>query len=514
MTQRVCTVLGITAALLALSIASVFGGGTQEVAVDEEAVEIWIPAGSGPVDDWDEDPILAVVEEQTGTSITIRNMDSEGFMDSLTAAIAGANLPDIVGIVGTGELGTLQRWAEDGVIAPFEGAVAEAAPNVLRQYEVNPQLTEITIDDTVYFQPVSWGDETYPNMGLLHIREDLVEEFGMDLPETFDEYFEYLERAKAEGHGRVVFPGNEGLGQAITSFSGAYGIASQGWVPVDGGYEYYAVQPETLDALLLFREMMERDLVSPSSWEFDGDAARGAYVAGDASALIFNGGGHTGRIQNDMELVDDSMQNYLLPALRHETEQRGYTAEPQFWGFSFLGGMDHNNPVGGARVLNFLTSEEGYRLTAIGVEGIDHVVHDDGEIELLPERRERGFPTEAGDTGAHPLATHIVSWVPQEWQDFQLLYGRSDEYRDWYEAMWENQGRYQVESFGLLITSPSWRDFQATSHDLVAEAFLEIVNAPSEAQAEAAFDSFVEQWYAAGGEVSTQEMSEKLSDLY
>ncbi len=80
--------------------------------------------------------------------------------------------------------------------------------------------------------------------------------------------------------------------------------------------------------------------------------------------------------------------------------------------------------------------------------------------------------------------------------------------------MWENQGKYQIPSYGLLTTSPLWNDYQATSNDLVSRAFLEIVKADSAEAAAARFDQFVEEWKAAGGADAQAEMSQVLAGIY
>jgi putative aldouronate transport system substrate-binding protein len=175
--------------------------------------------------------------------------------------------------------------------------------------------------------------------------------------------------------------------------------------------------------------------------------------------------------------------------------------------------MKNNNPVAAARVINYLISPEGYKLTAVGVEGIDYKV-ENGEIVMLPERAQRGFPTESGDTGAHPLASTIVSWVPQEWQNWALFYGKDKAFKDWFEAMWANQGKYQMQSYGLLSTCPKWNDFQATSDELVTRNFLDAVKAGSDSDAAAIFDQFVKDWQANGGADAQAEMSDTLAAIY
>lgn len=487
---------------------------TPAPVMEPDKVTIWSPCGAETVADWEFDPILQAVEQATNTEIEMVNVDWGAFVDQVNAGAASGKVPDIIGIIGPEQRGTLEQWAADGVIAPFEGEVAEAAPNLLAEYEADPTLVETMIDGKIYFQPIGWETGLYPNMGLLHVRKDLLDKYGLEPPDTFEQYFEYLETCQDNGDGRgVVFGGSGGVGPAINAFAGAYGAPMRGWVKAGDGYEYWAIQPGVKQGLLLFHEMVDRGLVDPGAWEMTGDEDRAAYVSGDACSIIMNGGGHTGRIQNDMALVDESFQEWMLPAPDVGAGSRGYTSEEMFWGTSQLGGLDSNNPVAAARVINYLISEEGYKLTTVGIEGRDHEVVD-GEIVMLDQRIKDGFPTEAGDTGAHPLATCIVSWQPQEWQNWALLYGKDQAYKAWFYQMWEDQGKYQIPTYGLLSTSPLWNEFQATSNDLVNIAFLEAVLAGSEDETAARFDQFVDEWLAAGGADAQAEMSQVLSELY
>jgi putative aldouronate transport system substrate-binding protein len=500
--------------LLLVVLALVLPAGLNGVTAQDgpDKVVIWSPGDNATVKDWNTDPILMAVEEATNTDIEMVKIDWTSYIDQLNAAALSGDLPDIIGTIEEGRDALIQSWVEDGVLAAYEGDVAAAAPNVLAEYEHNPLLKEIMVDGKIYAQPVGWGDDTYPNMGLIHVRADLLDKYGMEQPNTFEEYFAFLRAAVADGHTGVIFNAAEGIGPAINAFAGAYGLPMRGWVPLaDGGYGYYAVQPGMKDALLLFRQMVSEGLVDPESWALV-DEARDRYVAGQGASLIFNGGGHIARINSDMALAGTGT-SVLLPAPDTGTGQRGYTAEPMFWGRTFLGGMSNNNPVAAARVINFLISEEGYRLTAIGIEGIDYEMVD-GNIHLLDARHDRGFPTEAGDTGAHPMASTIVSWVPQDWQNFAALYGQDQSFIDAFNTGWANQGMYRVNAYGILKVSPKWVDFQATGNELIARSFLDIVNAGSDQEAGMLFDQFVKAWNDAGGASATEEMSALLTEVY
>jgi hypothetical protein len=80
--------------------------------------------------------------------------------------------------------------------------------------------------------------------------------------------------------------------------------------------------------------------------------------------------------------------------------------------------------------------------------------------------------------------------------------------------MWANQGKYQIQSYGLLSTCPKWTDFQATSDELVTRSFLAAAKAASEQEASDAFDQFVQDWQANGGTDAQAEMSDTLAAIY
>jgi putative aldouronate transport system substrate-binding protein len=481
-------------------------------AQEPEHVLIWSPGDNGNVQDWANDPILQQVEAATNTDIEMVKIGWDTFTDQVNASIAAGQAPDIIGTIDHNNKTLINGWVRDGVIAPFAGDVAAAAPNIVAGYESNPSLEELKVEGNIYAVPVSWGTSNYPNQGLVHVRADLLEKYGMEPPTTFEQYFAYLDACKADGFTGTVFPASDGLGGALNTFAGAFGLPMGGWVRSGDGWGYWAVQPGIKDAMLLFRDMVARGVVDPISWEGTGDQARTQYVTGQACSFIFNGGGHIGRLQNDLTLSNPDAKEWLLPALDNGSGQRGYMSEPQFWGATFITQLEGNHPVAAARVLNYLASDEGYKLTSVGILDRDYT-EADGNITLLPERTADGFPSE-GDTGAHPLASTLVSWVPQSWQDFSLLYGKDDAFKQWYADMWANQGMYQITTYGMLSTSPLWTDFASTSADLINRTFVQIAQTGSADEAGALFDQFVSDWNAQGGTDATAEMSALLNTVY
>ena len=98
-------------------------------------VVIWSPGDNGNVQDWANDPILKQVEAATNTTIDMVKIGWDTYSDQVNAAIAAGQAPDIIGTIDNNNKTLISGWVKDGVIAPFTGDVAAAAPNVLAQYQ-------------------------------------------------------------------------------------------------------------------------------------------------------------------------------------------------------------------------------------------------------------------------------------------------------------------------------------------------------------------------------------------
>lgn len=498
-------------AVASASAAGASGAAAPPAAVPGKLV-IWAPGDNGTVKDWHTDPILKVVEEKTGTSIEMVKVSSTTYQDQVNAAIASGQAPDIISCIDQNNHQLIDQWVRDGVVAQFDGGPLESKlPNILGQLNQMPWKGELKINGHFYADPVNW--ETQPWWGsVIHVRKDLLDKYGMQPPDTFEQYFAFLRKAKQDGQTGVIFSASGGLGGILDSFVGAYGMPGNGWVKKGNVWEYWATQPATKQGLLLFRKMVAEDLVDPVSWELQ-ESPRDKYVAGEGASMIWNGGGHTGRIQNDMTLAGKGAKEWTIPAPNAGAGSRGYVGAPAFYCETFIGNLKGNNPEAAAKVLDFLQSDEGIKLTVLGIPGKDYQ-GDGANIKLLSQRTQDNFPAEAGDTGSHPLATSIVSWIPQTWQDWQVLHGKDQTFKDWYGQMLANQKKYLLPSQGTLTTSPQWTSFGSTSTELINRAFLQIVKAKDDNEAGALFDKFVQDWKGAGGDAASAEMSEVLNKIY
>jgi putative aldouronate transport system substrate-binding protein len=488
------------------------GGRKERTTGKADTVRVMVDGTGGGINNWDNDPILQAVEKATNTDIKMEWIN--GLTEMLTVGAASGEFPDIAAVLDHQAKTFLQTLVDNELIAAYEGDIAAAASNVIKEYSDNPYLGELKINDKIYLQPVYWGKYTYPNMGLINLRKDILDKYGLKEPSTWDEYVEFLRICVTQERiNGVAF----GLGpSSLNAYLGSYGIPYTGWFKnKNGDYQYWLTAEPVIEAIIAYRKLFAEGLVDPNSFTYTGDSMRTAYVSGQVGSLISNGGGHIGRYQNDMALVNPAFKEWMLPAIDCGGGGRGYTDEPMYWGTAVIGGTKSNNPVAAARVVNYLISAEGEKLTAIGIEGQDYTYNTATDTyTALDAKFDHGFPRAGGPEGSHPLASGIVSWQPQEWQNFILLYGKGKDYENWFNAMWENQGRYKIPSYGISVTTTEWAEFEAIGSDLLTRVFPVVFQASSDAEARQIWTAFLEEWKNAGGTKASASVETLLKQLY
>jgi putative aldouronate transport system substrate-binding protein len=487
------------------------------VASTPDKVVIWARGDNANIKDWKQDRVIMAIEKATNTDIEVVTVPWDSFVDRLNASLATGVVPDIIGILNQrDDRNLIEKMAQDGVIAPYEGEVATAAPNILARYSTDPSLVEVKINNKIYMDPIIWGNKVVPDFGAIYVRQDILDKLKLNAPETFDDYFAYLKACMKDSGSQGVLLENS-IDQSMSSFLGAYGLPWTGWAKKpDNTYGYWAVQPGVKDALLLFRTMVADGLVDPIFWEKgpNDDDVTGRYASGADCSIIMNGGGNISWLQKSSNLAGKGVRNLLLPALRANSDLRGYTAQPMWESVALIGNLKGNNPVAAARILNYAASDEGAVLLQYGVEGIDWQ-KTNGKVEPLPARAtEGGFPTDLKSLSSHRIAQDIGYWSVPALRPYIQAYGEGDAFAAWNNQMTENQRKYTIQSYGFNATSDLWTKFQPTSTELMTRAFTEIVKSSSDADAAAKFDQFVKDWMSQGGQDAATQMNTVLSAIY
>lgn len=228
----------------------------------------------------------------------------------------------------------------------------------------------------------------------LWIRGDWLDELGLDLPQTVDEFTEAMRAFQEERPGRSDAVGLTGSG--LGAFDLMYGAFERGgpdMLYASGGQVIDGYNdPDILEPIEYIRSLMSENLVDPDLFSLGTAEARDRALQGSAGAIHvswdqmtkpeFVAAGEAAQPNADWRMIDvlsapgksGGMPTNLAGAVQ------GIPAEV---------GEDEERLEALLHYVNYLGTEEGYRLATFGIEGTHHEMDGD-EIVPLPAMDEEG----------------------------------------------------------------------------------------------------------------------------
>src|SRR5690625_3812333 len=184
-------------------------------------------------DDWNDLLLFNKYGEKTNVDVKWNMVDNDSVDEKRNLTLASNSLPDVLYSSGIPSE-DISRYSEQGVIIPLNDLIDEYAPNLKALLEEYPEVEKALTfpDGNIY----SFPQMTEPEFLSLRmgpkpwINEEWLEELGLDMPETLDDFYEYLKAVqKEQPNGDSTVP--YGAPQIDTLFSylrGAFGLANKG----------------------------------------------------------------------------------------------------------------------------------------------------------------------------------------------------------------------------------------------------------------------------------------------
>ena len=207
------------------------------------------------------------LEEATGIHIDFDIVNNTAYPEVLNLKIASDDLDDFVLNMSFFYSGAISNLVESGVICDMAPLIEENMVSFQKLLDQDPELNkDIRNDEGVVcsIPSVTDGGPDITAPGGPMIRTDLLEQTGLDIPETYDDYEQVLIAFRDMG---VPYP----IGMFSTVFyesclCGGYGIhANPGEEPfyvVDGTVKYGLIQPEAKELLERMHTWYQENLIS------------------------------------------------------------------------------------------------------------------------------------------------------------------------------------------------------------------------------------------------------------
>lgn len=425
-------------------------------------------------------PYLEYIEENTGIDVTVQVPPAEGYMERLNVLMASNDLPDLI---YSPDATWFVNYVNQNALTPLTDIVEEHGKN-LKKLIPDEAWQAVTVDGEVYAIPHILQEK---GSEIVYVRQDWLDELGLEQPTTLDEYVNVLKEFK-EKKNNSGFIMTDALGR-ISPILGAFGIQRNQWVERDGELVYSSTTPEMKEALAFLAEMYQ-DGILDREFPSNNLTVLGEKVANDRAGLFTAAWWDTrGPIltnqQNNPDAEWTSLEYPIGPDGHSGTVAsafvRGYNAVP----------VTSENAVAVVKYLDFIVSD-GFRDIFLGFED-DVWSMEDGVATTDFEKHNEHLYRQMYTT-VEPLDPETTKIrLDSLGLEFNLF---------------DNVTKIGEHAMASEYTGPPTRasgQYGGQLKSLEDEVFATIIAGNKSIDE---FDKFVDRWYKEGGQEWTDEVNE------
>ena len=321
--------------------------------------------------------------ERTGVTITYLHPPTGQLNEQFNLILADGDLPDIMEYTWQSYPGGPQKAIEDGNILALNDIIDQYCPNLKAYLEAHPDVDRQckTDEGNYYMFPFVRGDDSLRVSTGLMIRQDWLNDLGLEMPTTIDEWHDVLTAFKTEKGATAPFAFEYTTPSLRNNwpFMSAYNTTAEFYVGDDGKIHYGPAEENYKEFLATMNQWNKEGLLDPDMPTAQLDQVSAKMTSGAAGASLGWIGSRMGVWTTAAKETDP---NYDLEAAPVPTLNKGETAK--------MGPMDNvivNN--GGAaittrckdieaaaRLLDWAYSDEGHMYYNFGTEGESYTMEN------------------------------------------------------------------------------------------------------------------------------------------
>lgn len=321
-----------------------------------------------------ETPFGKAWQEQTGVTIEVIQM-ADG--DAMNLMFAGGDLPDLIWYQFSGYTGGAAKAIKDKIIEPLND-YTEYLPDMMAALESNPDFLKATTTDAgdIIGGPFVRSEEMLKTSAGMMIRQDWLDELGMDVPQTPDEVYEALKAFKEEmgAEAPLSLTGSwwlKGIALGHGLITSPFGLVKCNYYQVDGTVHYGFYESEYKDVLAWLNKLYEEGLLDPNFQTLDGATMNSNIMNGVSGMTVGSTGGNLGTYLNTMAESDPEYNlTGMAPLVANEGEVAMSTHyDNAVTGYYLTMSPTCENKEAAAKFINYGYTEAGQMLMNFGIEG-------------------------------------------------------------------------------------------------------------------------------------------------
>ena len=400
----------------------------------------WFPFFSAFFESYADTLFFQEMEKRTGvhTEFTLVNAEQAG--EQFNLMVASGDYRDLMSDVSQNYVGGLDTAWEDEVIISIDDVIDDWMPNYKSVLHSNEKfIDDLTSDEgNIYEIAIVREDPGFPDYGLV-IRQDWLDDLGMERPETYDEYHDVLTAFKNEiGASAPMMLSNCGSYQG-NFFCSGFGVngslvnGSQPFYQVDGEIKYGPME-----------EGYKKYLSTMAQWYSEGLIYQDFYTHFESNTMPPDGlvtsdqmgvfGCNNTDIAERYNSVTGTNEKLRLVAAYDPVEKKGDTIHfasdrsgEAGGGYCISTGCDDLETVG--RWADYIYTEEGRILSNYGVEGETFDYDDEGKPvlgdlilhnEIMPTMLAITKYTTFNLVGVEDAYRMYAEFTPEQWESGEI----------------------------------------------------------------------------------------------
>src|SRR5699024_11116210 len=284
-------------------------------------------------------------------------------------------------------LSDLTKYGEQGVFLPLNDLIDEYAPNFKKILEEYPVIeSSITMPDgNIYSFPLI-SDPDFASHRIQarpFINKKWLDELGMDIPETTDEFYDYLTAVK-EDLDETPF-GGPYIDTLVQYLQGSFGLANRG-----GANAYIDEDPDSGDMRFFPTSDAYKEMIEYLHQLYDEELIEKNIFSIDHNQFLSNlGDGHYGSVvwfaPEEVASKEHGKEYVGMPVLEgpHGDKMLTQIGSPVQSPGAFVITNENDYPAATVRWIDYFYGEEGMKLFFMGVEGETFEETDDGNVQFM-----------------------------------------------------------------------------------------------------------------------------------
>jgi putative aldouronate transport system substrate-binding protein len=406
----------------------------------------WHPFSSTYIKSINDNMVVQEMEKRTGIKVDYITPPSGQEGEAFNLMIASGELPDI--IPDWGYKGGGLKAVQDGVYLKLNDLIPKYAPNYAKVLAQNPDIDKQAKEDdgTIWSFKMLQADEE-PSWAGPAIRKDYLDELGLQVPKTIDDWANVLRAFKDKKKLETPMLLQFSKFGAAETFAGTYGSSFSQFLNKNGTVVYGPIEPGFKDFLTLMNQWYKEGLIDKDFATRDDKSSDAQITSGNAgsAAVVYYGSFGPWATSGKATNPNYNLVPTTYPVLKEgDDPAKTIHIGNKNWyskGSDIAISAKSKNVEAALRWLDYRYSEEGFMLFNYGVEGVSYnwvdgpVEQKDGPGFFPPSMSEK-------IKKQHPEFTELLTKNP----DGVDFWTAIDKYKTLYEASLRNPLSYVMAS--------------------------------------------------------------------